>query len=83
MTARASLGAGLNDELLLGADFEYLPHCRKNLSVSVEHLDTFRRVLEMFDMVVGIEGGEPHDPAEATLHAPHPVNGIRIYSADR
>ena len=74
---------GLNDELLLGADFEYLPHCRKNLSVSVEHLDTFRRVLEMLDMVVGIEGGEPHDAAEATLHAPHPVNGVRIYSADR
>jgi hypothetical protein len=67
---------GLNDELLLGADFEHLPHCRKNLSVSVEHL-------EMLDMVVGIEGGEPHDAAEATLHAPHPVNRIRIYSADR
>src|ERR1700739_542627 len=74
---------GLHDELLLGADFEHVAHCRKNLSVSVEHLNAFRRVLEMLDVVVGIEGGEPHHAAEPTLHTPHPVNRIRIYSACR
>src|SRR5215467_12489164 len=37
----------------------------------------------MLDVVVSIEGGEPHDAAEAALHAPHPVNCIWIYSANR
>jgi hypothetical protein len=41
---------------LLGADFEHLAHCRKNLSVSIENLDTFWCILEMLDMIVGIEG---------------------------
>src|SRR5262245_65554495 len=37
----------------------------------------------MLDVIVGIEGGEPHDAAVAALHAPHPVDGIGIDPAGR
>src|SRR5215471_7053664 len=70
-------------KLLRGADFEHLAHRRKNLPVDPEHLDAFRCILEMLDMIVGIEGREPHDAAVAALHAPHPVDGIGIDSAGR
>src|SRR5262249_55493811 len=75
--------SGVDHELLLGADFEHVAHCRKNLAVGAEDLNAFRRVLEMLDVIVGIEGGEPHDAAVAALHAPHPVDGIGIDSAGR
>jgi hypothetical protein len=74
---------GLDDKLLLGADFQHLSRCRKNLSVSTEHLDAFRRILEMLDMIVDIESGKPHHSPVTALHAPHPVDGIGIDSADR
>src|SRR5215475_9147391 len=48
---------------------------------SAPDLDGFRCILEMLDVIVGIEGGEPHDAAVAALHAPHPVDGIGIDSA--
>src|SRR6516225_2141028 len=70
-------------KLLLGADFEYLAHRWKGLPVDPEHLDAFRCILEMLDMIVCIEGWEPHDAAVAALHAPHPVDGIGIDSAGR
>src|SRR5262249_11243820 len=75
--------SGVDHELLLRADFEHVAHCRKNLAVCAEDLDAFRRVLEMLDVIVGIEGGEPHDAAVAALHTPHPVDGIGIDSAGR
>ena len=74
---------GLDDKLLRGADFQHLAHRRKNLSVSAQHLDAFRRILEMLDMIVGIEGGEPDDAAVAALHARHPIDRIGIDSAGR
>src|SRR5215472_15798804 len=58
-------------------------NCRKNLAVGAEDLDAFRRILEMLDVIVGIEAGEPHDAAVAALHAPHPVDGIGIDPAGR
>src|SRR5215467_3447564 len=39
--------------------------------------------LKMLDVIVGIEGGEPHDAAVTALHAPHPVDGIGIDSTGR
>jgi hypothetical protein len=38
---------------------EYLAHCRQNLAIGVEQFDTFRRILEVLEVVVSIEGGEP------------------------
>jgi hypothetical protein len=77
---------GVDHELLLGADFEHVAHCRTNLAVGAKDLDAFRRVLEMLDVIVGIEGGEPYDAAVAALHAPHPVcteNWIRLDARQR
>jgi len=32
-------------------------------------------------VIVGIEGGKPHDPAVAALHPPHPLHGLRVEPA--
>jgi hypothetical protein len=72
---------GVNDELLLGADLQDIAYRGENLAVRGEHLDGFRRILEVLDVVVGIEGGEPYDAAKAPLHPPHPVNGVGVDAA--
>src|SRR6516162_3918472 len=75
--------SGLNDELLRGADLQYVAYSRENLSAGIQHLDALRGILEVLDVVVGIEGREPDDAAEATLHPPHPVDGIGVDPAHR
>ena len=74
---------GVDDELLLGADLQHIAYRGENLAVGAEHLDGLRRILKVLDVVVGIEGGEPHDAAKAALHPPHPVNGIGVDAAHR
>src|SRR4030095_14729962 len=62
----------VNHQFLFGADFSYLAHSWQTLAIGFEHLDAFRRILEMLDVVVGVEGGEPHHAAVSALHPPHP-----------
>src|SRR5262249_47260411 len=40
-------------------------------------------VIEMFDVVIGVDRGEPDAAAKAALHPPHPLDGVRIDSSDR
>src|SRR5881628_3655531 len=70
--------AGAEDELLLGADLEDLAERGERLAVGADHLDPLRRVLEVLDVVVGVEGRQPHHAAVAALHPPHPLHGLGV-----
>jgi hypothetical protein len=50
---------------------------------TISPLDAFRRILEVFDVIVGIESWEPHDATKTTLHPPHPTNCIGVDATDR
>ena len=85
ITASASVGEMCpvwTTSFLRGADFEHVTHRGKNLSVGTNHLDAFRCILEMLDMIVCIEGGEPDHASEPALHAPHPVDRVKGDSAN-
>ena len=75
--------AGVNHELLLGGELEHIADRREGLAVGAEDFDSLRSILEMLDVVVGVERGEPHDTAVAALHSPHPVDGIGVDAAHR
>jgi hypothetical protein len=86
MTASASVGEicpGLDHEFLLGGDLKNIANLRQNLAPGIDDLYAFRRILEMLDVVIGVEGGEPHDAAKAALHPPHPVDSIGVDAANR
>src|SRR5439155_7624758 len=70
-------------ELLLGADLGDLAKRRQRLAVGADDLDSFRRVLEVLHVVVGVEGRQPHDATVAALHPPHPLRGLGIDAARR
>src|SRR5437773_1393382 len=70
--------ARAEDELLLGADLPDLAQGWQRLAVGADDLDSFRRVLEVLHVVVGVEGRQPHDATVATLHPPHPLDGLGI-----
>jgi hypothetical protein len=75
--------SGLDDKLLRSADFQHFAHRGKDLSVCAQYLDAFRCILEMLDVIVGVEGREPDNAAIAALHARHPVDRIGIDPAGR
>src|SRR5205823_14681531 len=45
--------------------------------------DLFGSILEVLDVIVGVERREPHDPAVAALHPPHPVDRVGVDAAHR
>src|SRR6266446_958068 len=51
---------------------------RQRLAVGADDLDAFGSVLEVLDVVVGVEGRQPYDAPEAALHAPHPLHGLGV-----
>jgi len=75
--------AGTDHELLLGANLEDVAHGRQRLAVGADDLDAFGSVLEVLDVVVGVEGRQPYDAPEAALHAPHPLHGLGVDAARR
>jgi 2OG-Fe(II) oxygenase superfamily len=58
-------------------------HLRQNFALSINDFDAFRRILEVFDVIVGVEGWEPHHTAKTALHPPHPIDRIGVDAADR
>ena len=66
-----------DDQPLRRADTEHLAGGGQHLAALVHHADARGRGPGPAHVVVGVEGGEPHDAAVAALHAPHPLHGLR------
>ena len=75
--------AGVDDQILLRANLQNLTHRRQHLSIRAQDLDSLGGILEMFDVMVSVDGREPHATPVAALHSPHPLHRVRIDSADR
>src|SRR5437867_6364992 len=96
-TVTAGIARGLDDrqrlgrrsvaraehELLLRADLRDLANGGHRLAVGADDLDPFRGILEVFDVVVGVEGWQPDHASIPTLHAPHPLDGLGVDAARR
>src|SRR5207249_4656815 len=75
--------AGVDHQPLGGADLEHLARGGHHRALLVHHPDAGRGRPRPAHVVVGVEGREPDDPAEATLHAPHPLHGLTVEPAHR